>query len=144
MTAAIDLNLLQRLADPAKAAEAAKHGLPTLDIEAFKKNLSSTIEGNMKSMMANATSMVGGMMSSADTMIESQLSALQSMDLSTPEGKAASEALNALVNAKKYAISSGNFIPLLKITNPEIDLSGLSSKLTTPDFKTALGKNFLK
>lgn len=147
MSSGIDLSQLSqltRLADPKKAAAALSAGLPTLDLDAFKKSVGSMLEAKANALMTNVTSMVGGIMGSADKLIETQLSALENLDPSTVEGRAAQQVIANINNAKQYAVSSGNFIPLLKLTNPDLQLPNIPDNILNPDFKKELGDQLKK
>lgn len=75
----IDLTALHRLADPAKAAEAASAGIPTIDLSKFQNSLSTHLDVKNKELLNKTTNMAGNILSMADNLLEKHMSSIKDL-----------------------------------------------------------------
>lgn len=139
----IDLKILQQLASPAKAAEAKAAGLPTIDPTKFQAAVNTHLENQSSSMLDDVMKSVGSILKSADSMISDSLGSVSDLTNQAKKmaagkipsniagGSGAAEMLKQqtllaqIKQAKEHAIATGNFIPLLSFTQPELNLKSL-------------------
>jgi len=134
-----DINMLARIADPGTAAKAAANGLPTIDPAQFKQAVVANKEAKNVSLIGSAITMVESLMSGAEKMIEDLMKSKAPAvpGVAAPDQEALDEANEKKIAevklAKEHAEATGNFVPLLAVTNPNVSLKSLPKNVVMPD-----------
>jgi len=144
MLSAEQIKTLTSMSDPKKAAQLKANGLPTVDLATIKDMAQKRQELRVNSMMSDLSNSLGTMMTSVDKMIEDKLGEIEKLGKSAGNltsnipgklpanipgsgsllGKVSGE-IDALKQAREHAMSTGNFVPLFALMNPDISLKSL-------------------
>lgn len=160
---AIDLKLLQQLADPAKALKDKEAGLPVPNLDSFKSKVTEHLDNQSRGLESSAMQQVTGIIGDADSLIQQHMESVSNTNnkvkgladvgsLSRNQlTKQATSSLSPeimlmkLKQAKEHAVATGNFIPLLAFTQPDLNLKSLTKGLVVlPDLPNLPDLNSVK
>lgn len=135
------LAMLIKMTDPKKLASLKEKGLPTVELSAIKEQAQKKLSAKIADITSSISSTVGAMMETVDKMIEEKAAEIEKL------GKAAIKTANALPSslpgvggqasnlinmeiaklkqAKEHGLETGNFVPLLALLNPTMNLKSL-------------------
>lgn len=135
------IKLMTSMADPKQLQKLKDNGLPTIDAAKIKELAEKKLEAQVQEMTATLSTAIGSMMAQADREIQNKIAEIEKL------GKMASKVTNALPSklsglggdaankftaeidklkqAKEHGMATGNFVPLMAILNPTVNLKNL-------------------
>ena len=135
-----DIKDLIAMSDPLQKSKMVAAGLPTIKLDEIKDMAAKQLEQKKASMLDSIKSGITSVTSAADKMIQ-DLVAKKDKQTSLPTSmpklpsvpgyqstESVEKAIADLKKAKQYAMDSGNFVPLLALTKPDLSLKHLKKE----------------